>query len=477
MEYRLTECGNVPALAGCVVSSNVFRYRRVLRHVCLKISNTSKKNATKRIASLVQGFIELKRFVQSLAPFQEALEKGSSTLFDNAKAPFRKDASLCNDILEILSDTLEENLKPTHTAFLNRTQQCFAIKQGVCPMLELCRAEFSEATEAVHALANRLREEYNLPSLSVQYTEQRGFYFCLAKGLKRSADDHDAQPPGDMTVLMTTAAGAQYTTDALNALNARIREASDDCLRLTERILDDKFSCIVGNHLPGIRNTLDAIGCIDVVASLAVVASSATEFVAPIFTETGPFVIQKGRHPIVEKCLHRFEANDTWLGPDSQLHVISGPNMSGKTTYLKQLGVLVVMAQLGSLVPASFMSLTPFKDIAVRMCTEDTRMEQSMSSFVVEMMEMKNIICRAGRKCLILIDELGRSTSYADGLSISWAIAEHLCMTQAYVVITTHFSELCKLPCMYPQCSSFHFCMDTDRYEEKSKCSTHHVMI
>ena len=436
-------------------------------------STSAKKRTNRRVAGIVQSFIDIKLFLESLMPLRDALGQCESVLLGTtllSQLGMDNGSEEEHSMLLSLFNVLEEDITKKNISFLNRTQQCFALKKDMFPMLEIFRNEFTSSTEAVNQLANHIRQSYDLPDLTVSYTEQRGFYFTLPKRRRSIQErDHgntsDALPTG-FFVLVDTGKGLQATTDELNALNIRIREASDACIRMTEEILEETCAHLVQEHLDHLRSTLDAIAEIDVVCSLAELCmlhpeGSAAPYTKPVITSSGPLIVEKGRHPILES-IRALESNGLWLDHDA-FHLITGPNMSGKTTFLRQIGILTIMAQVGCFVPASFMSLTPFKSIKVQMtCNESSH----ASAFEMEMKQAADILKNTATPSLVLMDEFGRSMSMDETLGMAWAVAEELIMRPGVsVLFATHTLELYKLASLYPQCSSFHFAVDIKRYE------------
>jgi len=368
----------------------------------------------RRIAAMIQAFIQLRELLDALDPLVQALQGARCQLLCALRDMCSADA--LSQLLARLDGLLDEDVHSARSAFLNRTQQCFALRAGVNHMLDVCRQAFCKTTEAVHEHAAQLRETHDLPALKVQYTARRGFYLFVpgsggvnsadnedgqtrSKGRKRGApaprNAHDPQGarlrlPSSLTVLNTSARGAQCTTDELNALNARLQDAGDDCLRLTEETLDGVSLEILDEHLGTLHRLIDGLALLDMLAGFARrLEATGLKYVRPTLTESGPLALVECRHPVLELAEGRvtggiFRPNDAWIAIDSSLHVITGPNMSGKSTYLRQVALAVVMAQVGCHVPATFASLCPVDRIFTRMGTADS-LESGSSSFMVEM--------------------------------------------------------------------------------------------
>jgi DNA mismatch repair protein MSH4 len=439
--------------------------KKCLRSVCLNMQRT-KKNTSKRIASMVQGFIELKQHCLSLCPLSEALSNATSGLLRMYNDRIGENSSL--ELMELLDSILEDGLNEncSKTAFMNRTQQCYALKRGVFPLLDTYRREFSACAQQVHDLAKSLRNQHDsMSGLAVNYTEQRGFYFTLSKRLKgtngRPVDLAGTEDPGasllpkEMITLQSDARQLQCTTDELNALNSRILEYSNLCLELTESILHDQCISIVEQHLSKVKKQIDSIAELDMIVAFAHMAVSQEEsYVKPVLTASGPLVIQDGRHATMEHCVAKYVSNDVVMSPENTLQLILGPNMAGKTTYLKMTGLLIIMAQMGSFVPASFMSLSPFDRLMVIMPAGPAHQG---SSLINEMRQVAHVVENVGPRSLVLLDELARSTGSGEGLALAWSIAEYLALQGCKTLFSTHMTQLSKLSQMYPMCSVCHF--------------------
>ena len=438
--------------------------KKCLRSVCLNMQRT-KKNTSKRIASMVQGFIELKQHCLSLCPLSEALSNATSVLLRMHNHRIGENSSL--ELMELLDSILEDGLNgnSSKTAFMNRTQQCYALKRGVFPLLDTYRREFSACAQQVHDLANSLRNQHeSLSALAVNYTEQRGFYFTLSKRLKGTdgrpvdlagAEDNASLLPEELIILQADARQLQCTTDELNALNSRMLECSNLCLELTESILHDQCISIVEQHLSKVKKQIDSIAELDMIVAFAHIAvGQEGSYVKPVLTASGPLVIQDGRHATMEHCVANYVSNDVVMSPENTLQLILGPNMAGKTTYLKMTGLLIIMAQMGSFVPASFMSLSPFDRLMVIMPAGSAHHDSSLSN---EMRQVAHVVDNIGPRSLVLLDELARSTGSGEGLALAWSIAEYLALQGCKTLFSTHMTQLSKLSQMYPMCSVFHF--------------------
>ncbi len=240
----------------------------------------------------------------------------------------------------------------------------------------------------------------------------------------------------------------RYTTDKLKELEEIIVGAEDKLFSLEYNI----FTAVrdeIFNQINRIQMTAKAIAQIDVFASLAYVAER-NNYVKPSINEKGVIDIKDGRHPVVEKMMpdNMFIANNTYLDTNkNRLSIITGPNMAGKSTYMRQTALIVLMAQIGSFVPAREANISICDKIFTRVGASDD-LASGQSTFMVEMTEVANILRNATSKSLLILDEIGRGTSTFDGLSIAWAVVEYIANTKylgAKTLFATHYHELTEL--------------------------------
>lgn len=460
-------------------------FDKILGNLTLQPSK-SEAGTLRRINTFIQSLVHLQDLLRCLPSLATVLENANSDILVAVQ-------NACNqtcfaNLLDELESTLDENAHGRKGAFMNRTQQCFAVKTGINGLLDISRSTFSRLTEQVHELANEYSKRHQLKDLKVQYNGKRGFYLTLAakstmtraKRRKAQHAQHESRVEGDDEnedlpqrpprlphgfQVITGSKSLHCTTAELNALNARLTEAANDCSILTEQVLDKLSADVAASYLIQLRRLVDNIALLDVLCSFARTASSGTStgnWVRPILTEAGPLAIIRGRHPMSEAIIDTYCPNDTYLSFCSSLHIITGPNMSGKTTYLKQVAMIVILAQIGCRVPADFASLTPIDNLMARMGSGDC-LETNRSSFMVEMQEMSDILQHSTAQSLVLIDELGRATSTADGLAIAWAIGEALIEKGVPTLFATHFPQLRDLSKMYPTVKDWVFHVDTSR--------------
>ncbi|WIA16491.1 hypothetical protein OEZ85_013171 [Tetradesmus obliquus] len=470
------------------------------------------KDPSVQLGRLVSSVILLRDVLRCLPAMADSMAWVDSPLLKAIRANLGQGE--LQQLLQETEAVLDDDAQASKTQFVNKVQLCFAVRAQVDSLLDISRATFTRLTEAIHELAAKYRASTGIAALKVQYSSSKGFFLVVPE--QQQGRQHAAatsmhgkgyggggsavaanamQLPKTFLVLEKRGRNSTcVTTHELNALNSRLRDAAADCMMLTVQVLEQLVSKLL-QHMPLLQRTLDNIALLDVLLSFfqavagsegdfcqpvltpaathinlfvtalsqnkpamsamsAMSAGSEGDFCRPVLTPAGPLAITQGRHPLLAALREpgfEVQPNDTFVTPCATLHLLTGPNMSGKSTYLKQVALLVVMAQIGCYVPATFMSLSPYISLHTRIGTSDS-IESNASSFMVEMADMARLMARAGPRSLVLIDELGRATSTADGVALSWAMAEYLLALGAHVLLATHFRQLEELAAIYPSC-------------------------
>ena len=285
------------------------------------------------------------------------------------------------------------------------------------------------------------RERTGIKNLKIKYNKVFGYYFEVTNSYQNLV-------PEDYIRKQTLANAERYTTPRLKELEDTILNAEDKLTTL-EYDLFCKIRDAIAAELDRIQKTAKAVAKLDVYASLALV-SERNHYVRPKLNEKGVIDIRDGRHPVVEQMISNdmFIANDTFLDNGSHcISVITGPNMAGKSTYMRQSALIVLMAQIGCFVPAKSANIGIVDRIFTRVGASDD-LASGQSTFMVEMNEVANILRNATSKSLLILDEIGRGTSTYDGLSIAWAVIEHISnrkLLGAKTLFATHYHELTEL--------------------------------
>ncbi len=315
------------------------------------------------------------------------------------------------------------------------------IRAGYHEEVDMLRSAKTEGKNWIAEIEQREREKTGIKNLRIKYNRVFGYYLEVTNSFKELV-------PADWTRKATTTGAERYITAELKELEDKILNAEEKLTALEYELFSEIREKIAGEVFR-IQRTAKAVARLDVYTSLAYVAERG-HFVRPQVNTDGIIEIKDGRHPVVERMLENdaFVANDTYLDNDAhRLAIITGPNMAGKSTYMRQTALIVLMAQIGSFVPASAANIGIVDRIFTRVGASDD-LASGQSTFMVEMTEVANILRNATRNSLLILDEIGRGTSTYDGLSIAWAVAEHINNTDnigAKTLFATHYHELTEL--------------------------------
>lgn len=315
------------------------------------------------------------------------------------------------------------------------------IRDGFHEEADRLRHAKTEGKTWLAELEARERDKTGIKNLKVKYNKVFGYYFEVTNSFKDLVPDYFIRK-------QTLTNAERYTTDELKELEDVILGAEDKLFSL-EYELFCQVRDAVGAQVVRIQKTARAIAETDVYASLSTVATR-NDYVKPSINEKGVIQIKAGRHPVVEKMMRDdlFVSNDTYLdNGKNRISIITGPNMAGKSTYMRQTALIVLMAQIGSFVPASQANIGICDRIFTRVGASDD-LASGQSTFMVEMTEVANILRNATRNSLLILDEIGRGTSTFDGLSIAWAVVDHISNTRllgAKTLFATHYHELTEL--------------------------------
>ncbi len=315
------------------------------------------------------------------------------------------------------------------------------IRDGFDETIDMLRSARRDGKQWLAQLEEQDRERTGIKNLKIKYNKVFGYYFEVTNSYQNLV-------PEDYVRNQTLANAERYTTPRLKELEDTILNAEDKLTAL-EYDLFCKIRDSIAMELERIQRTARAVARLDVYASLALTAER-NHYVRPKLNEKGLIDIKDGRHPVVEQMITNdlFIANDTYLDNGSHcISVITGPNMAGKSTYMRQTALIVLMAQVGSFVPAKSANIGIVDRIFTRVGASDD-LASGQSTFMVEMNEVANILRNATSRSLLILDEIGRGTSTFDGLSIAWAVIEHISnrkLLGAKTLFATHYHELTEL--------------------------------
>ena len=325
------------------------------------------------------------------------------------------------------------------------------VRQGFDPQLDELRDLRHNSRQYIAQIETREREHTKIGSLKVKFNSIFGFYIEISK-----ANLHLA--PADYERKQTLVNAERFTTPELKEYESKVLDAQERILEIERRIVLELRAAIAA-EAKRIRQTARALAETDVLASFAHVAA-VRGYTRPQFDESGDLEVRQGRHPVIEQESSiggRFVPNDLFLNRTTHtILVLTGPNMGGKSTYLRQTALLVILAQMGSFVPAQSMRLSLVDRIFTRIGASDN-LARGRSTFMVEMTETAAILHTATPRSLILLDEVGRGTSTYDGLAIAWAAVEYLHQrTRAKTLFATHYFELTELAETLSGVKNFH---------------------
>jgi len=323
------------------------------------------------------------------------------------------------------------------------------IREGWNAELRELKQAARQGKEWIASLEQRERERTGIPSLKVRFNRVFGYAIEVSNA-------HGAKVPADYLRRQTLVGAERYVTTELKEYESRVLGAEERIARLEFELFGQVRAQVAAQAGPLLR-TARAVGTVDALAALAEVGHE-RGYVRPVVDDGLGLEIVDGRHPVLDAAGSPFTPNDVALDPaDCQIMILTGPNMSGKSVYMRQVALLTLMAQMGSFVPARSARIGLVDRILTRVGAQDN-LARGQSTFLVEMVETASILHHATARSLILLDEVGRGTSTFDGLAIAWAVTEelHECGHGAKVLFATHYHELTALADRLPRVHNFH---------------------
>jgi len=419
-----------------------------------------RKSLRNELRSLLQKISDLERIAQRCklrlaTPKELALLRDSLSFIPSLKALFEEEKSLLpellseilekisefRDLYELLKNTLVEDPAPLGKG-------APIIKPGISEELDTLRSLKENSIEYLANLERELRIKTGLPNLKLGYNKVFGYFIELPKAQARLAPPYFERK-------QTLVNAERFTTPELKDLEAKIVTAEEKIKALEAQLfyeLRDKVS----TRASALLETARAIAVLDILQALALVAER-ENYVKPEITEERELIIEEGRHPVLEKVLgpHNFIPNSLHMNEASRLHIITGPNMGGKSTFLRQNALIIILAQMGSFVPATYAKIPVFDRVFTRIGAAD-ELIRGRSTFMVEMSECANILKNSTPQSFVILDEVGRGTSTFDGLALAWAIAEKLYQKGVFTLLATHYFELTDLAKTYEGIKNYH---------------------
>ncbi|KAH9721210.1 DNA mismatch repair protein MSH4 [Citrus sinensis] len=408
---------------------------RVLCHFCFKPKKVTSKvldvDNAKKSQTLISSIILLKTALDALPLLAKVLKDAQSFLLANIYRSVCENEKYAS-IRKRIGEVIDEDVLHARVPFVARTQQCFAIKAGIDGLLDIARRSFCDTSEAVHNLANKYREELKLPNLKLPFNNRQGFYLSIPH--------KDIQGKLPSTFIQVVKHGNNIHCSTLELASVTLVDAiREDVSVLT---LLAEVLCLLDMIVNSFAHTIST--------------KPVDRYTRPHFTENGPLAIDGGRHPILESIHNDFIPNNIFISEAANMVIVTGPNMSGKSTYLQQVCLIVILAQIGCYVPAHFSTIRVVDRIFTRMGTVDN-LESNSSTFMTEMKETAFVMQNVSERSLIVMDELGRATSSSDGFAIAWSCCEHLLSLKAYTIFASHMENLSELATIYPNVKVLHF--------------------
>ncbi|HRP73996.1 MAG TPA: DNA mismatch repair protein MutS [Rhodocyclaceae bacterium] len=321
------------------------------------------------------------------------------------------------------------------------------IASGFDQELDELRSIQTNCGEFLLALEMRERARSGIANLKVEFNRVHGFYIEVGRA---SAD----KVPDDYRRRQTLKNAERYITPELKAFEDKALSAQERALA-REKLLYESLLESLAPHIPALQRIARALAALDGIAALAE-AAQCHGYSRPQFVDQPGLEIVAGRHPVVERQVENFISNDCTLAPTRRMLLITGPNMGGKSTFMRQVALIALLAHIGSFVPASSARIGPLDAIFTRIGASDD-LASGRSTFMVEMTEASAILHRASENSLVLMDEIGRGTSTFDGLALAFAIARHLLQrNRCLTLFATHYFELTRLNADYPECANVH---------------------
>ncbi|KAF2419048.1 DNA mismatch repair protein MutS [Tothia fuscella] len=374
--------------------------------------------------------IALKQFIHSIKPVYEALAGAKSQLL--VQIQHNCSPSMVDPIIEIVDEVLNEDAQYAKGPLELRNQRTYAVKAGVNGFLDIGRQAYKEASGDAFNGVQQLSVTHNL-QLELKYDLVRQLYIEL-----KASELANRELPPEFINVVKKQNKVECQTLALMKINQKISNAHNEVLDMSVREVEGLIDALRA-QMSSLFKSCESIGLLDMLASFAQLATT-QDYTRPHLTDT--LAIQAGRHPIREK-IHRekFIPNDVYATQQTRFQIITGCNMSGKSTYIRSIAIMSVMAQIGSFVSASYASFPILHQLFARVNMDDS-IEANVSTFAAEMRETAFILRNIDRRSMAIVDELGRGTSTRDGLAIALAIAEAFVESRALVWFATHFRDL-----------------------------------
>ncbi|XP_063952097.1 mutS protein homolog 4-like [Lytechinus pictus] len=424
-----------------------------LLSLCVQIP---KEESVKSSEQKITNIIYLKHTLELVEPLRLALHSAKSKL-PQAYHKTLQDSRF-QQILEKIGTVINDETRYQKGALNMRTQKCFAVKPEINGLLDVARRTYTELVDDISEMIKQLSDEHGL-LLRTNYSTARGFFIQLYSKGKHSIPIESL--PSVFIKVVKAKNMLSFTTTDLIKMNDRVRESLNEIYLMTNVVVSQLLNDI-REHVGCLYKLAECVSVIDMLVSFAHTCTL-SDYVRPDFTDT--LAIKQAKHPILDKISYDPPIpNNIYASEESNFLIITGPNMSGKSTYLKQIALLQIMAQIGCYVPAEYASFRICDQVFSRIGCDDD-IETNASSFTLEMREVNYIVQNCSHESLVIIDELGRGTSSDEGVGICHAICEYLLSLKAFTFFATHFMELANLDALYPNVENYHFQVEQSQAE------------
>ncbi|KAI2606660.1 DNA mismatch repair protein-like protein MutS [Hypoxylon sp. NC1633] len=381
----------------------------------------------------INNILGVKAFIAAVPSLYEALGNARADLLARICQICRPE--LTQPVADLIATTINQDVTAMKSPLDMRNQRTYAVKSGVHGLLDVARQTYKEATEDVHSHVEDINRDHDITA-DLRYDKKRQYWLRL-----RQADFEERDIPDILINKVRKGIWIECQTLILVQLNHRITDSHNESIMLSDKVVQELLDAI-RVHVPDLFRVCEGIALLDMIAAFGQSATT-RDYVRPEISKA--LALKGARHPIRERLNpERFIPNDVFANEQHRFQIITGCNMSGKSTYIRMIALLQVMAQIGCFVPAQYAAFPLVQQLFVRMSTDDS-IETNMSTFSLEMREMAFILRNINERSLAIIDELGRGTSTRDGLAIALAISEALVQSNSLVWFATHFQQLAKV--------------------------------
>uniref|UniRef100_A0A0K0G0Z1 MutS protein homolog him-14 (inferred by orthology to a C. elegans protein) n=1 Tax=Strongyloides venezuelensis TaxID=75913 RepID=A0A0K0G0Z1_STRVS len=448
----------------------LFKIRSQLTHVknmefiiasCVHID---KKNETCASRRKIQELINLRETLDKVNSIRKLVTPLKCDIISNlAKALYDK---RLEEILNLISQKIDIDFKDQRNVnqFVKKNFILYAVKSEN-KILKIARETFEQIISEAEALTEK--EVNNLTNCRLNFTTSRGFFYVI----QTNGNPTRSNVPAMFLNICVKGTNITFTSRALIKLSDRINDCINEILIFSNTIIDDLLLSI-RKLIPILYKVSEFISYLDFICALSYYSINRST-VKPMFSNC--LIVEKGRHPLLE-IQEKVVPNDVYIAPETCFMLITGPNMSGKTTYMKQVCLLQILTQIGCMIPADSGKFPVFKRIFSRLSYNDDIVTK-LSGFAMEMSEIRPILKNADEQSLIAIDELGRSTSTEEGLAISFAIIEHLIASRSFTIFATHFLNLSKMALSFSSIENYHFSSDETNNANDVSCRSNAFVI